>query len=139
MHGYRIIQEIAERSGGWWKPSAGSVYPTISQLEDEGLVEPTEGATPKVVRLTEAGRVYVEEHADELAAVWSDRADSTPEAMMALHEQMAETRAVLFELIQTGSDQQIADATRLLAETRRSLGEIVNAAEQPPAEDDSPK
>ena len=37
-HGYEIIQEIAERSGGSWKPSPGSVYPTIQQLEDEGLV-----------------------------------------------------------------------------------------------------
>jgi DNA-binding PadR family transcriptional regulator len=137
MHGYRIIQEITERSNGWWKPSAGSVYPTISQLEDEGLVEAAEGQTPKVVRLTDAGRAYAEEHAEELAAVWSDRAEGTPDAMLALREQMAETRAVLFELVQAGSEQQITSATRVLAETRRSLGEILNA-EQPPEEKEGP-
>ncbi len=39
LNGYQVIQEIADRTGGAWRPSPGSVYPTISQLEDEGLVE----------------------------------------------------------------------------------------------------
>ena len=38
MHGYQVMQELGERSGGRWRPSAGSVYPTLQQLEDEGLV-----------------------------------------------------------------------------------------------------
>ena len=70
MNGYQIIQQIAERSGGAWKPSPGSVYPTVQQLEDEGLVEGTEGEGRRLLSSpTRAGR-YVEEHPDELAATW---------------------------------------------------------------------
>ncbi len=41
MHGYQVIQELSERTEGVWRPSPGSVYPTLQQLEDEELVEPT--------------------------------------------------------------------------------------------------
>src|SRR5215217_3791947 len=70
MHGYQIIQEIAERTGDLWQPSPGSIYPVLQQLEDEGLIfiEQTEGR--KVANLTEAGRAYVEENWAELEAVW---------------------------------------------------------------------
>ncbi len=56
MHGYQIIQEIGRRSGGAWKPSPGSVYPTLQQLEDEGLVRADEQEGRRVYRLTDAGR-----------------------------------------------------------------------------------
>ena len=59
MNGYQIIQQIAERSSGAWKPSPGSVYPTVQQLEDEGLVEGTEGGGTRLLRLTEEGKAYV--------------------------------------------------------------------------------
>ena len=70
MNGYQIIQQIAERSGGAWKPSPGSVYPTVQQLEDEGLVEGREVDGRASCGLTDAGRHYVEEHPDEMAATW---------------------------------------------------------------------
>ena len=69
-HGYEIIQEIAERTGGVWRPSPGSVYPTLSQLEDEGLVRVEQAEGRRVVHLTEEGTRYVEEHRAELDAVW---------------------------------------------------------------------
>jgi DNA-binding PadR family transcriptional regulator len=71
MHGYQLIQEIEERSGGVWQPSPGSVYPVLQQLEDEGLVriEQTEGR--KVANLTEAGRTYIEDKRAELEAAWN--------------------------------------------------------------------
>ena len=57
MHGYQIIQVISERSGGNWTPSPGSVYPTLQQLEDEGLIEPADSESGRrVFALTEAGR-----------------------------------------------------------------------------------
>ncbi|MEV6317727.1 PadR family transcriptional regulator [Streptomyces sp. NPDC051776] len=56
MHGYEMIQEIAERSGGAWKPSPGSVYPTLQLLEDEGLISSTSDGGKKLFELTEAGR-----------------------------------------------------------------------------------
>ena len=55
MHGYQLMQELAERSGGRWHPSAGSVYPTLQQLEDEGLIVADERDGRRTVSLTEAG------------------------------------------------------------------------------------
>ena len=56
MNGYQLISQIAERSGGAWKPSPGSVYPTIQQLEDEGLVEADDERGRRTLRLTDEGR-----------------------------------------------------------------------------------
>ena len=56
MHGYEMIQEIAERSGGAWKPSPGSVYPTLQLLEDEGLISSTSEGGKNLFSLTDAGR-----------------------------------------------------------------------------------
>src|SRR3954452_17446143 len=67
INGYQVIQQIADRSSGAWKPSPGSVYPTIAQLQDEGLVEDSP-AGRKTLQLTDTGREYVAEHGDELAA-----------------------------------------------------------------------
>jgi DNA-binding PadR family transcriptional regulator len=64
MNGYQIIQEIATRSGGVWKPSPGSIYPTLQQLEDEGLVRVETDAGRRAYTLTDEGRNYVTEHAD---------------------------------------------------------------------------
>ena len=67
MHGYQLMQAIAERSGGRWAPSPGAIYPTISQLEDEGLVTVTAAAGRKLVTLTDAGREHIESLGDPFA------------------------------------------------------------------------
>src|SRR5512142_511030 len=64
MHGYQLMQAIADRSGGRWTPSPGAIYPTISQLEDEGLVTVTADAGRKLVTLTDAGREHVQARRD---------------------------------------------------------------------------
>ena len=74
VNGYQVIQQIAERTDGAWKPSPGSVYPTMAQLQDEGLVEDAPTGR-KAVQLTEAGTAYVVEHAEEMAAVWAPFAE----------------------------------------------------------------
>src|SRR5437762_625640 len=60
MHGYQVIQELEAQSGGRWRPSAGSVYPTLQQLEDEGLVRSEEVDGRRTYSLTDAGRAAVE-------------------------------------------------------------------------------
>jgi DNA-binding PadR family transcriptional regulator len=64
MHGYQLIQAIETRSGGAWKPSAGSVYPTLQLLADEDLVTVAQVGERKVYSLTEAGRAVAAEAAD---------------------------------------------------------------------------
>src|SRR4051794_24290486 len=70
VNGYQVIQQISERSSGAWRPSPGSVYPTIQQLEDEGLLVGDDTRGRRALGLTGDGEAYVAEHADELAAVW---------------------------------------------------------------------
>ena len=71
MNGYQLINQIAERSAGAWKPSPGSVYPTLQQLEDEGLIEADAESGRRTFRLTADGERYVDENAGELAEVWA--------------------------------------------------------------------
>ena len=71
MNGYQLINQIAERSAGAWKPSPGSVYPTLQQLEDEGLVEADAESGRRTFRLTADGERYVDENAGDLAEVWA--------------------------------------------------------------------
>jgi DNA-binding PadR family transcriptional regulator len=121
LNGYQVIQEIAERSGGVWKPSPGSVYPTIAQLQDEGLVEDApEGR--KTLRLTDEGRRRVEEHAERLAAMWqtfdeSEDGDDTGD----LRQVIGQTVGAIIQVASTGTPDQREKAVQILAETRRRL------------------
>lgn len=125
MNGYQIIQQIAERSGGGWKPSPGSVYPTVQQLEDEGLVEGTDIEGRRLLRLSDAGRAYVEEHSDELAATWRtfDEAGALdPEAEThELKPVIGQVMAAVWQVVVSGTKQQQAEAAEILADTRRKL------------------
>src|SRR3954469_20059583 len=71
MHGYQLIQEIDERSGGAWHPSPGAIYPALALLEDEGLVTITVDGGRKMAKLTDAGRTYIEENRDALGDPWN--------------------------------------------------------------------
>src|SRR3974390_2454626 len=81
-NGYQIIQEIGARTEGVWRPSAGSVYPALQQLEDEALIraETTGEDRRRMYTLAEEGRAYVEEHADELRASWDAVTGSVDDA-----------------------------------------------------------
>jgi DNA-binding PadR family transcriptional regulator len=124
-NGYQIIQEIAERSQGIWRPSPGSVYPALQQLEDEGLVIAEESGGSRTYRLTGEGRGYVDERADELAAPWAEVARTLPEEMMELRLLWAQVNQVFGQLTQVATGQQIAAAKRLLRDTRRSIFRIL--------------
>src|SRR3982750_3473314 len=69
-NGYGLMQEIESRSEGVWRPSPGSVYPALAQLEDEGLVTADESDGRKQFTLTDAGRAHVDEHRERLGVPW---------------------------------------------------------------------
>ncbi|NMO89852.1 PadR family transcriptional regulator [Actinomycetospora sp. TBRC 11914] len=120
-HGYQIIQEIAERSGGSWKPSPGSVYPTVSQLADEGLVHTEKESGRTVVHLTEAGTKYTEEHAAELDAVWSQVEAAADDGFTDLRTAGRGLAGAVAQVAQVGSAEQVTQATGILDEARRRL------------------
>ena len=76
MHGYELIQALGDRFGGTYVPSAGTVYPRLAKLEDEGLVSKTVDGRKTVYAITDAGRAELDARADEIAAVESGVADS---------------------------------------------------------------
>ena len=130
-NGYQIIQEIAERTQGVWRPSAGSVYPALQQLEDEGLISPEGEGRRRMYRLTAEGRAYVEAHADELRRSW-DAAGRADESALELGGMIRQVMMAVMEVRRAGSASQLAEARRVLAETRRSLYRIL--AEDLPAD-----
>ena len=70
-HGYELMRQLEERSGRLYRASAGTVYPVLQQLQDEGMVSVEERDGKKVYSLTDAGRAEIAEHADEVEEIWS--------------------------------------------------------------------
>jgi DNA-binding PadR family transcriptional regulator len=125
-NGYQVIQEIERRSGGLWRASAGSVYPALQQLEDEGLIETFEDAGRRLYRLTDAGRSYADEHPDELAAPWASVAGSVDDEARSLFEAMAAVGAAAVQVGQAGSEAQVTRARQVLSDTRKALYRILS-------------
>jgi len=137
-NGYQIMQELAQRSGGTWRPSSGSVYPTLQQLEDEGLVEGATrddaGATGKVYKLTERGKRYVEKHRADLDAAWQDSGDPAGDPRFEMMTLFRQVGPALMQVLQSGSPAQIVEAKKLLQDLRRKLYGML--AETPDTDDD---
>ena len=121
MNGYQVIQQIADRSGGVWKPSPGSVYPTLQQLEDEGLVEARPGESRRLLQLTAEGRAYVEEHPEEMSATWRAFDATAEQETDDLKPLIGQVMSAVWQIVVSGTAQQQAEAAEILAATRRDL------------------
>ncbi|TDD29782.1 PadR family transcriptional regulator [Kribbella turkmenica] len=121
MNGYQIIQEIAERSGGVWKPSPGSIYPTLQQLEDEGLVTADAAVGRRTFTLTDEGRTYVAEHADEVSAPWAAMSAPADDDENGLKPLLGQVATAMWQILATGTPEQQARAKDAVADLRRRL------------------
>jgi DNA-binding PadR family transcriptional regulator len=124
MHGYQIIHEIEERSDGAWKPSPGSVYPTLQLLADEGFIAAEESNGRKTYSLTDEGRRVADAAADN-AAPWeaqgvrdSGRASALPKAGIELAQAAAQVG-------RSGNPEHVKQAVAVLDEARRKLYSIL--------------
>jgi DNA-binding PadR family transcriptional regulator len=118
MHGYQIIQELTERTEGVWRPSPGSVYPTLQQLEDEDLVTPAESESGKrVFTLTETGR----ETAATNPAPWQSVAGEADDALVSLRELVMQVLAATRQVAAAGSAAQLETAQTILRDARKAL------------------
>jgi DNA-binding PadR family transcriptional regulator len=120
MHGYQLMQRIAERSRGVWRPSPGTIYPVLAQLEDEGLLEVTRSQGRKMATLTDQGRAYMTEHADELGDPFG-ALDEEFGSRIDLREPVAELVSAARQLARSGSTPQQDAARTVLRAARRSL------------------
>jgi DNA-binding PadR family transcriptional regulator len=124
INGYQVIQQIAERSNGAWRPSPGSVYPTVQQLEDEGLLRTVEQNGRRRLELTASGEQYVADNAAQLAQVWAPFGDQDGEGagdFGDLRPEIGQVMGAMWQIVSTGSDAQRRAAVGILVETRRKL------------------
>ena len=128
-NGYQLMQEIDERSGGVWRPSPGSVYPALAQLEDEGLVRAEEREGRRTFALTDEGRAYVAGHRADLGAPWEEMSGAIDDDVVALFAEIRNVAAATAQIAHTGSGRQIGEARKLLGNARRALYAILGDGE----------
>lgn len=124
-NGYQIMSEIEERSSGAWRPSPGAVYPALSQLADEGLIESAESAGRRMYQLTDAGREYVEQNPEMARGAWESTAQQEAWELPRLFTEAARLGGGIVQIAHAGTPDQVRAAERLLERTRRELYRIL--------------
>jgi DNA-binding PadR family transcriptional regulator len=140
-NGYGLMQLLEERSGGVWRPSPGSVYPALAQLEDEGLIRSVEHDGRKTFELTDAGRAHVEEHRERWGTPWETVAEGVPSELHDLRQAGQALAVASMQIAQMGSKAQLAEAKRILEHARRGLYRLLAGdapeGEKPSGDDES--
>jgi len=124
-NGYQIMQELEERSDGAWRPSAGSIYPALQLLEDEGLIRSEEVDGRKLLHLTDAGHRLVQQRPKGQPAPWDELAGDDADDARAIMKVAKEVMIAAAQVMQSGSESQRAQARQLLAGVRRDLYRIL--------------
>ena len=129
-NGYQLIQELTERSNETWRPSPGSIYPVLQQLEDEGLVQTLTSGTGRTYALSDEGHRVVNEQREQLGRPWENTEGG---ANASAGEMIFTGRQVLMaarQVLMAGSESQVAKATTILADARRALYGILAAGDE---------
>ncbi len=124
-NGYQIMQEVEERSDGVWRPSPGSVYPALAQLEDEGLIRSTEQEGRKAYAITDEGREVVQERGSERPAPWEEMSGGVGEEAYDARRLLRDVAAAYAQVMRSGSEAQRARAHEVFAHVRRDLYRIL--------------
>jgi len=123
MHGYEMIQELTNRTGGVWRPSPGSVYPALQMLEDEGLISSQEAEGKRLFSLTEAGRAEAEQAPSR--APWEEVAEGVDPTNLKLRDTAFQVGAAVMQVATAGTEAQKVKALELLTEARRRIYSIL--------------
>ena len=125
MHGYDIIREIEERSGGAWRPSPGSIYPTLQMLEEEGLLTSEEVDGKRTYSITEAGRQELAERREREGSTppWEGRGFG--EGFATLRDAMFQLGGAAMQVAQAGTSEQVDRAVEIITEARKKLYAIL--------------
>jgi DNA-binding PadR family transcriptional regulator len=136
-NGYGLMQEIEERSGGVWRPSPGSVYPALSQLEDEGLVRAIEHEGRKSFALTDEGSAHVEANRERFGTPWETVGEGASDELHELRHAAQALAIAAMQVAQTGTKDQLAEAKAILEDARRGLYRLL--AGDTPDGDEAPE
>ncbi len=132
MHGYEMIKEVEERSDGAWTPSAGSIYPMLQLLEDEGLIRGEDSDGKRRFTLTDAGRAEHEEKSGDVAP-WDAVRAGFPAGQLQMRRSIGPLIAAVRAIAHDGTEEQQKQVGELLDETRRKVYAIL--AEEPRDQD----
>ena len=124
-NGYQIMQEVEQRSDGVWRPSPGSVYPALQQLEDEGLIRSQESDGRKLFALTDAGQTYVQERGEDKPAPWEQMSGDVSDEAHQLGRLMRELAVAFGQVMHSGGQAQLGQAREVLSTARRDLYRIL--------------
>ena len=134
MHGYQIMQELGERSGGVWRPSPGSVYPTLAQMQDEGLVKSEDGeGGRRVFQLTDEGRAVATEAASEQPP-WDAVAGAGDSAEFGLRDLVGSLILAARQVVHAGNPSDIEQAQQILRDARKRLYQLLADEGEKPVE-----
>jgi DNA-binding PadR family transcriptional regulator len=126
MHGYEMIQEIAERTQQLWKPSPGSVYPTLQLLVDEGLIVATEQAegsgSKKLFELTDDGRAAVEKIE---TAPWDEITEDADPGAVSLRSAVGQLMGAVAQSAHAASAEQQQRIVDIVNNARREIYQIL--------------
>ncbi|HET9094458.1 MAG TPA: PadR family transcriptional regulator [Solirubrobacteraceae bacterium] len=122
LNGYQLMQGLEERSDGRWRPSPGSVYPALQQLEDEGLIRsvPTEGESGRAFELTDAGRAHLAERGEQRAP-WEPGPEESGHQRARFRHTVGGLARTAAHVFQDGTPEQIDEALKILDDARRKL------------------
>ena len=119
MHGYEMIQQIAERSNGLWKPSPGSVYPTLQLLDDEGLITASEtDGSKKLFELTDTERAAAEKVE---TPPWEEITEGADPSQVNLRAAIGQLFGAVAQSAHTATDEQQQRIVELLNNVRREI------------------
>jgi DNA-binding PadR family transcriptional regulator len=124
-HGYELIGRLEEKSGGTWRPSPGSVYPTLQLFEDEGLVRSEQRDGKRVYELTDAGRTEAAERVARFGDTpWDDDTDFASD-VQGLMRSAVQLVAAAKQIARVGDPSQMDRATTTLRATGKELYKIL--------------
>jgi DNA-binding PadR family transcriptional regulator len=118
MHGYEMIQELESRTGGLWRPSPGSVYPTLQLLEDEGLISGEQSSGKRLFSLAQSGRTEAEA---QQTSPWAEITEDAGEAATHVQTSIGQLMMALRQVMHAGSEEQRERALEVINDARRRL------------------
>ena len=129
MHGYQIMQRLEERSGGMWRPSPGSVYPTLQLLEDQGFVKGDEVEGRRVFALTDEGRAEAEQSKERVGTPWESGEGGSEDPRFKLRRAVFQIGAAVKQVGTAGTAEQVDKTIAILAEARKRIYALLAEAD----------
>jgi DNA-binding PadR family transcriptional regulator len=126
-HGYDVMQNLEDKSGGAWRPSPGSIYPTLQLLEDEGLVRSTERDGKRVFEITDAGRAEAAERIEQAGGTPWELAGKGPRRNRELRDALGQLALAFKQISTVGTAEQVDRGLAILDDARRQLYQILAA------------